>query len=439
MDISAVTIPRRASGILLGLALVATSLVTLGTPAGAAPATPHFGAGIDSYAAYDGQDTCSPTPKPGVVDFKNLLIATYGSRTWGIARDCGSGGRSEHKEGRALDFHFNYHNTRDRAAATDLLNWLLGTDQHGNRHAMARRLGIMYVIWNRQIWEAYRPSAGWQPYSCDGSPSSCHTNHIHFSFSWAGARKQTSWWTGAGPRGLASVYGVLDDGRLTYTVVDAATGRRTHGAVVSDATLGMAPRALATLNFNTLLVTDTGGRLYRIDIRTNSSSLTFDPPVDLGGGWTHDLLAFDGNGHLYGIAGDNDTLLRYTVNAGKPTAGNIAGRTEIGRGFSLKTLTATGPGWILGNHADGRLISYRIDGAGQWQRHDLRATTWQVFDQIVSPGGGVYLAHKPAGSLTHYVDANPYDGRGNDISSAVPVDTGGWTQVLLSAQPGTVN
>ncbi|HZM82509.1 MAG TPA: hypothetical protein VFC19_42865 [Candidatus Limnocylindrales bacterium] len=45
----------------------------------AAPATPFFGPAIDSYADYDGQDTCDPNVEPGVDDFRSLLVNTYGS------------------------------------------------------------------------------------------------------------------------------------------------------------------------------------------------------------------------------------------------------------------------------------------------------------------------------------------------------------------------
>ncbi|MEV0592501.1 CHAP domain-containing protein, partial [Nonomuraea cavernae] len=38
--------------------------------------------------------------------------------------------------------------------------------------------------------------------------------------------------------GTASVYGVLPDGRLTYTAIDAATGKRTKGTVISTTPLG---------------------------------------------------------------------------------------------------------------------------------------------------------------------------------------------------------
>jgi hypothetical protein len=164
--------------------------------ANAAPTTPNFTASIDGYPGYVGQSSCDPAAKPGVVGVRNLLNRTYGTHTAGISRACNVGAQSEHKEGRALDYHFNYFNTTDRAKAQDFINWLLATDRHGNRHAMVRRLGIMYVIWNRRIWKAYEASSGWQPYS-GASP---HTDHIHLSFSWAGARQRTSWWTYDPPR-----------------------------------------------------------------------------------------------------------------------------------------------------------------------------------------------------------------------------------------------
>jgi hypothetical protein len=240
------------------------------------------------------------------------------------------------------------------------------------------------------------------------------------------------------PEGVASVYGVLPDGRLTYTAIDAATGKRTHGAVVSTATLGFTPKAMATLNFNTILVTkaDSGGELYRVDVRTNNDSLIFEPPVLLGKGYTHELLAYDGKSHLFGIA--NGTLLRYTITVAKPDLSNITGGTTIGTGFTLKTLTATGPDWILGTTTGGQLISYRISGADNWKRYQLRDATWQNFDHLLSPGGGVYYGHRPETSMHRYFDSDPYDGQGDDLTGQGTVDTTGWSQTLLSAQPATV-
>ncbi|MFC7615140.1 hypothetical protein ACFQV2_18125 [Actinokineospora soli] len=190
---------------LLGALVASTALTLAAVPqASAAPATPSFGPAIDGYAAYDAQDTCDPVERPGVVEFRALLNQTYGAHDGGITRACHIGGVSEHKEGRALDYHFDITNPEDAAEAADVLNWLLATDQYGNKHAMFRRLGLMYVIWNRQIWSANKAEQGWQPYV--GDP---HTNHIHFSFSWAGALKQTTWFTSGQPAPTIGRIGIL--------------------------------------------------------------------------------------------------------------------------------------------------------------------------------------------------------------------------------------
>ncbi|QQQ79215.1 M23 family metallopeptidase [Saccharothrix sp. 6-C] len=241
---------------------------------------------------------------------------------------------------------------------------------------------------------------------------------------------------GGGVAGTAFIYGTTSDGRLTYTTVNAATGDRTHGAVVSGASLGFAPKAMATVNFNTILVTSPAGQLYRVDVITNDTSLTFAAPVPMGGGWTHDLLAYDGRGSLYGIA--DGAMRRYTVLGTKPGAGDITSDGLIDTGFTLKTLTATGQDWLLGTTSGGELLSYRIRGAGDWTRYELRSSTWQVFGHLLSAGGGVYFGHNAEGGLLRYTDANPYDGSGADLRGPDTVDAQGWTQVLLSAQPGTV-
>ena len=185
-------------GILL-LALAAVAAAAL--PASAAPTAPSFGPVMDPPGSYEGQTKCSPDAKPGVVAFQQLVLAEYpGTGAGGIGRDCSYGGQSEHKEGRAWDWGVSAADAEHRAAVADLLDWLFGTDRYGNEHALARRLGIMYVIWNKRIWF---PFSGWRTYCemkkgvCvgdDGGARSPHTDHVHFSFTWAGARKQTSFW-----------------------------------------------------------------------------------------------------------------------------------------------------------------------------------------------------------------------------------------------------
>jgi MYXO-CTERM domain-containing protein len=185
-------------------ALVTLAVLACAAPALAAPTppTPSFGKSCDGFASYDAQDTCDPTAKPGVVSFKDLILKTYPTTgDYGITRACNIGSTSEHKEGRAWDWKVNYYNTAQRDIADTVIDWLLDTDPHGNACANARRLGMMYFIWNSKIWGAYRSpnascsTAGWKAYT----GSNPHTDHVHISWAWTGAKKQTSWWTSALP------------------------------------------------------------------------------------------------------------------------------------------------------------------------------------------------------------------------------------------------
>jgi len=40
--------------------------------------------------------------------------------------------------------------------------------------------------------------------------------------------------------------------------------------------------------------------------------------------------------------------------------------------------------------------------------------------------------------MHRYLDRDPLDGNADDLIGQSAVDTGGWTQTLMSAQPGTV-
>ena len=184
------SVTRRTTLSVLGCLLVA--LVGGALPAAAAPAPVRsYSSPIEALSPYQGQSMCSPTAKPGVAALRDLVLRSYpGTRNLGITRACTVGGRSEHKEGRAFDWGVNVNNPAEKAAADDLLRWLHATDAHGNRFANARRLGIQYVIWNRRIWSSYAPT--WRAYT---GPSP-HTDHVHISFNWPGANKQTSFWTG---------------------------------------------------------------------------------------------------------------------------------------------------------------------------------------------------------------------------------------------------
>lgn len=172
--------------------LLSAGLIGLsGTAHATPPPTPEFSREIDDYAEYDGETRCDPTAKPGVVAFRDLVVAAYPQNPdGGISRPC-SQATSEHEEGRALDWTVDAYDDAERERAEELLRWLLATDEYGNEHARLRRLGIMYVIFDSQVFKAYRAEEGWQPY-IGYSP---HTDHVHFSFSVDGAQQRTSWWT----------------------------------------------------------------------------------------------------------------------------------------------------------------------------------------------------------------------------------------------------
>lgn len=145
----------------------------------------------EPLAAYEPQQLCSPSAKPGTAGFRNLVLRAYpDTGDSGISRACWVGGRSEHKEGRAWDWTVSVHDDAERQAAAEVIGWLLAADEDGHEHAMARRLGVMYVIFNGNIWSAYQSEAGWQPYV----GRSDHTDHVHLSFSEAGGLAQTSFW-----------------------------------------------------------------------------------------------------------------------------------------------------------------------------------------------------------------------------------------------------
>ena len=183
----------RRRGALTSL-LVAAAVVLPALPAAAAPETVSPSAAIEVLAPYQGQTACDPVARPGVVQFRDLVLAAYpGTGDSGIVRSCTVGGTSEHKEGRAWDWRVNTANPDDVLRVDDLMTWLLAPDEFGNAAAMARRLGVMYVIWDSRIWKSYQASRGWQPYT-GASP---HTDHVHVSFSWAGALGATSYWTGS--------------------------------------------------------------------------------------------------------------------------------------------------------------------------------------------------------------------------------------------------
>jgi hypothetical protein len=143
----------------------------------------------EPYPDREPQTSCEVVDHVGVDRFRDVVLAAHpGTGDGGVVRDCHTGGASEHKEGRAWDWMLDAHDPDDAAAADEVLGWLLAEDADGEPHALARRLGVLYVIWDGRIWSAARAEQGWQPYT-GASP---HTDHVHLSFGAAGARGETS-------------------------------------------------------------------------------------------------------------------------------------------------------------------------------------------------------------------------------------------------------
>ena len=93
------------------------------------------------------------------------FVSCWRQQSWG-----------EHPKGRACDWAAAKSGFGGVAAGGDrdygnrLAGWLIGNSD---------RLGILYVIWFKQIW---LPGVGWHAYHTEGgSPSGDHTNHVHMS------------------------------------------------------------------------------------------------------------------------------------------------------------------------------------------------------------------------------------------------------------------
>jgi hypothetical protein len=90
----------------------------------------------------------------------------------------------------------------DRDEVDRFLAKLFQTDADGEEHALARRMGIMYIIWNDHMYRAYgNPHFAKDDYLSSSCPSrkKCsktlrHRDHVHLSLSKPGGRAETTWY-----------------------------------------------------------------------------------------------------------------------------------------------------------------------------------------------------------------------------------------------------
>ena len=161
---------------------------------------------LEPYAGYQPQTTCRRNPKPGVLMLADWLVARGGGYG-AIFRACAGSSTSEHKESRAFDWVLDASSETDQVLAQTLLDELFAPDDTGEPNALARRMGIMYIIWNDHMYASYR-----QFEKRDYLSSSCqtrkacsktlrHRDHMHISLSRAGGKGLTSWYDGRLPEG----------------------------------------------------------------------------------------------------------------------------------------------------------------------------------------------------------------------------------------------
>ncbi len=188
---------RSRAAIALSLGALLVGLLPAGPRADALGYSPL----VDEPARYEGQVTCTSSAQPGTLALARYLLARYPvTKSMGIMRACGTGSTSEHKDGRAFDWGADVKRTETKSAAYHFIRAALATDAAGNRNALARRLGIMYLIYNDTIWSSYRDFEP-RPYlhaSCKAkatcSRSLRHLDHVHISLGYGGAAAQTSWY-----------------------------------------------------------------------------------------------------------------------------------------------------------------------------------------------------------------------------------------------------
>ena len=188
----------RAAAAAAATVAVATPVTVLAGPASAAPL---YDGPVEGYASYQPQERCRDTARPGTQELAEWINARYdGGEAVASIRAFDSGGVSEHKAGRAIDWMLDASDPDERKVARAFLEKVFTTDGDDNAHALARRMGIMYVIWNDRMYASYDTFAR-EDYLNAGCTSveKCsvtlrHRDHVHISLSRPGARGETSWY-----------------------------------------------------------------------------------------------------------------------------------------------------------------------------------------------------------------------------------------------------
>lgn len=167
----------------------------------------------DAYSSANEAAGCTGSATVGAQRFRTFYQNWYGGLDWGVYNCVGVSG---HSQGRAWDWGgWNSLDPAQSGPPNDAIQTLGATDEYGNAHALARRLGVFYIIWNNTIWSTsvgpfspriYSPNNVQVP--CNPLDATClHENHVHFSFTNEGGAAATTGFREmyTGPSGIAAV------------------------------------------------------------------------------------------------------------------------------------------------------------------------------------------------------------------------------------------
>lgn len=153
---------------------------------------------------YDPGKKCKSKVRRGTKLMVKWLDRHTRGSFWGIYRceKWGKGRFSVHAESRAIDWHMDARNRKDKRQAMKLIRKrFLAADRRGNENALARRMGIQGIIFNCKQWFGYgRLGPYGYCYKRNGKrkknldPTQAHIDHIHIELNKAGARGKTSFW-----------------------------------------------------------------------------------------------------------------------------------------------------------------------------------------------------------------------------------------------------
>lgn len=149
----------------------------------------------DSAPRWDGGSQCSGGFKAGTSQVATYLDVHFDATAvqgYNCRAVVGGTSYSLHALGRAADLFFNVNDPAQKGRADWLVFALVLPDDAGNANAIARRMGVQEIIWNRKIWTSSRAAEGFRPYT----GSNPHTDHVHIGLTNAGANGQTTFFTG---------------------------------------------------------------------------------------------------------------------------------------------------------------------------------------------------------------------------------------------------